>query len=81
MVFAKTPFTLKQAMPEALDYADANLTARMRNLVGLLWSERKDLEQQFVAMNEEVEQISAHILRTFFDRPRGHHVSFSPPQH
>ena len=59
MVFAKTPFKLKQAMPEILENADANLTARMRNLVGLLWSEWKDLEQQIAAMNEEVEQIAS----------------------
>jgi transposase len=31
----------------------------MRNLVSLLWSEWKDLEQQIVAMNEEVEQIAS----------------------
>src|ERR1700761_6229039 len=59
MVFAKTPFKLKQAMPEILENADANLTPRMRNLVSLLWSEWKDLEQQIVAMNQEVEQISS----------------------
>ena len=59
MVFAKTPFRLKQAMPEILENADANLTPRMRNLVSLLWSEWKDLEQQIVAMNEEVEQIAS----------------------
>jgi transposase len=59
MVFAKTPFKLKQAMPEILENADANLTPRMRNLVSLLWSEWKDLEEQIVAMNEEVEQIAS----------------------
>jgi transposase len=59
MVFAKTPFKLKQAMPEILENADANLTPRMRNLVSLLWSEWKDLEQQIVAMNDEVEQIAS----------------------
>ena len=52
-------FKLKQAMPEILENADANLTPRMRNLVSLLWSEWKDLEQQIVAMNEEVEQIAS----------------------
>ena len=31
-VFAKTPFKPKQAMPEILENADANLTPRMRNL-------------------------------------------------
>ena len=59
MVFAKTPFQLKQAMPEVFEDADANLTPRMRNLVSLLWSEWRDLEQQIAAMNEEVEQIAS----------------------
>ena len=76
MVFAKTPFKLKQAMPEILENADANLTPRMRNLVSLLWSEWKDLEQQIVAMNEEVEQIASsdpacQRLRQAPDRPLG----------
>jgi transposase len=52
MTFAE----LKLAMPEILENADANLTRRMRNLVGLLWSEWKELEPQIVAMNAEVEQ-------------------------
>lgn len=43
------------AMPEILEDADANLTPRMRNLVSLLWNEWKDLEQQIVALNAEVE--------------------------
>src|SRR3981189_2040203 len=59
MTFAKTPAKLKLAMPEILENADANLTPRMRNLVGLLWSEWKDLEQQIVAMNMGVEQIAS----------------------
>jgi transposase len=59
MVFAKTPFKLKQAMPEILENADANLTPRMRNLISPLWSEWKDLDQQIVAMNDEVEQIAS----------------------
>src|SRR5580704_7781089 len=59
MTFAKTPAKLKEAMPEILENADANLTPRMRNLVSLLWSEWKDLEQQIVAMNPEVEQIAS----------------------
>jgi transposase len=58
MTFSKTPAKLKLAMPEILENADANLTPRMRNLVGLLWSEWKDLEQQIIAMNAEVEQIA-----------------------
>jgi transposase len=59
MTFAKTPAKLKMAMPEILENADANLTPRMRNLAGLLWSEWKELEQQIVAMNAEVEQIAS----------------------
>ena len=49
-------------MPEILEErADANLTPRMRNLVSLLWSEWKDLEQQLVGMaNQEIEQIASH---------------------
>jgi transposase len=59
MTFAKTPAKLKVAMSEILEDADSNLTPRMRNLVSLLWSEWKDLEQQIVAMNPEVEQIAS----------------------
>ena len=59
MTFAKTPGKLKVAMPEILENADANLTPRMRNLVSLLWSEWKEIEQQIVAMNAEVEQIAS----------------------
>jgi transposase len=59
IVFAKTPFKLKQAMPEILENADANLTPRRRNLVSMLWSEWKDLEQKVVAMNRDVEQIAS----------------------
>ncbi len=59
MTFAKTPAKLKLAMSEILENADANLTPRMRNLVSLLWDEWKDLEQQIVSMNDEVEQIAS----------------------
>ncbi len=59
MTFAKTPAKLKVAMPEILENADANLTPRMRNLVSLLWNEWKDLEQQILSMNVEIEQIAS----------------------
>ena len=59
MTFSKTPAKLKLAMPEILENADANLTLRMRNLVSLLWSEWKDLEQQIIAMNADVEQMAS----------------------
>ena len=59
MTFAKTPTKLKIAMPEILENADANLTPRIRNLISLLWSEWKDLEQQIVTINAEVELIAS----------------------
>ena len=59
MTFAKTPGKLKLAMPEILENADAHLTPRMRNLVSLLWSEWKDLEQQIATVQAEVEQIAS----------------------
>jgi transposase len=59
MTFAKTPFKLKVAMPDILENAEANLTPRMRNLVSLLWIEWKDLEQQIIGMNEEIELIAS----------------------
>jgi transposase len=46
-------------MPDILENAEANLTPRIRNLVSLLWSEWKDLEQQIVGLNEEIEQIAS----------------------
>jgi transposase len=59
MTFSKTPAKLKLAMPEILENADANLTPRMRNLFSLLWSEWRDLEQQIIAMNAEIEQTAS----------------------
>jgi transposase len=59
MTFAKTPFKLKVAIPDILENAEANLTPRMRNLISLLWSEWKDLEQQIVSLNQEIEQIAS----------------------
>src|SRR4030088_414126 len=46
MTFSKTPAKLKEALPEVLENANKNLTPRMRNLVGLLWSEWKDLKSK-----------------------------------
>jgi transposase len=59
MVFAKSPAKLRKEIPEVLENADQNLTPRMRNLLALLWSEWKELEQQIVEMNMEVEQIAS----------------------
>jgi transposase len=59
MVFAKTPSKLRQQMPYVLEDADQNFTPRMRNLLGLLWSEWKELEQQLEGLDREVEQIAS----------------------
>jgi transposase len=58
-VFAKSPIRLRERMPEVLENAEENLTPRMRNLLALLWSEWKDLEQQLIELNREVEQIAS----------------------
>jgi len=52
MVFPKTPIKLKQAMPEILENAEANLTPHAQ-------PRQPALEQQIVAMNIEVEQIAS----------------------
>jgi transposase len=59
LVFAKSPAKLRERMPEVLENADEDLTPRMRNLLALLWNEWKELEQQIVDMNYEVEQIAS----------------------
>ena len=59
LVFAKSPAKLRERMPEVLENADEDLTPRMRNLLVLLWNEWKELEQQIVDMNYEVEQIAS----------------------
>ena len=59
MVFAKSPAKLRKEIPEVLENAEENLTPRMRNLLALLWGEWKELKQQIVEMNMEVEQIAS----------------------
>src|ERR1019366_4485167 len=59
LVFAKSPARLRERMPEVLENAEEDLTPRMRNLLALLWNEWKDLEQQLVDLNLEVEQIAS----------------------
>jgi transposase len=59
LVFAKSPAKLRQRMTEILENAEEDLTPRMRNLLGLLWSEWKDLELQIMQMNDEVERIAS----------------------
>ena len=81
MVFAKTPFKLKQAMPEILENADANLTPRMRSLVSLLWTEWKALEQQIVAMNEEALNRSPLPIQPANDWEFSSWLGLVPKQH
>jgi transposase len=59
LVFAKTPAKLKAAMPDILENAEADLTPRMRNLIDMLGSEWKLVEQQVEELNDELERISA----------------------
>ena len=42
-----------------LENANENLTPRMRHLVAMLWCEWKDMEQQILEMNDEVERIAS----------------------
>src|SRR5260370_34807556 len=59
LVFAKSPAKLRERMPEILENAEEDLTPRMRNLLALLWNEWKDIEQQVVDLNLEVELIAS----------------------
>jgi len=59
LVFALTPAKLKAAMADILENAESDLTPRMRNLIGGLWSEWKLVEQQIEELNDELERISA----------------------
>jgi transposase len=59
LVFAKSPAKLRERMPEILENAEEDLTPRMRNLLALLWNEWKNLEQQVVDLNHEVELIAS----------------------
>lgn len=59
MVFAQKPAKLKAAMADVLENAEADLTPMMRNLVDMLWSEWKTVEQQIEELGDELERISA----------------------
>lgn len=58
LVFAQTPAKLKAAMAQVLEDADANLTPQIRNLIDILWSEWKTVEQQIKELTEQLERIS-----------------------
>jgi transposase len=57
LVFAQSPAKLKTAMPDVLENAEADLTPMMRNLIQVLWSEWKLIEQQLNELNDELERI------------------------
>jgi transposase len=59
LVFAKTPLKLREAMPDILENAEADLTPQMRNLIDLLWREWKMVEEQIEVLSFELERISA----------------------
>jgi transposase len=59
MVFAQRPSSLKTAMADILENAEADLTSQMRNLMDMLWDEWKVVEQQIEQLNVELERISA----------------------
>src|SRR6202043_1596772 len=59
LVFAKTPSKLREAMPDILENAEADLTPQMRNLIDMLWSEWKTVEQQIEELTTQLERISA----------------------
>jgi len=59
LVFAKSPAKLRERMSEILENEEEGLTPRVRNLLALLWNEWKDLEQQVVDLNHEVELIAS----------------------
>jgi transposase len=58
MVFAQTPAKLKAAMADILENAEADLTPMMRNLIDMLWSEWKTVEQQVLELTTQLERIS-----------------------
>src|SRR5258707_10360971 len=59
LVFAKTPSKLRAAMLDILENADADLTPQMRNLISMLWDEWRLVEQQIVALTDDLEKIAA----------------------
>jgi putative SOS response-associated peptidase YedK len=57
-VFAQKPAKLKAAMADILENAEADLTPQMRNLIDMLWSDWKLVEQQIEDLNDELERIN-----------------------
>lgn len=58
MVFAQKPARLKAVMRDILEQRQTS-TPLMRNLIDMLWSEWKLVEQQIKELNDELERISA----------------------
>jgi transposase len=58
MVFAQKAARLKAA--DILENAEADLTPQMRNLINILWSEWRLVEQQIEELNNELERVSAN---------------------
>jgi transposase len=59
MVFAQRPSSLKTAMADILENAEADLTSQMRNLMDMLWDEWKVVEQTDRTVERGLERVSA----------------------
>jgi len=80
MILARTPAKLRSAMPDILENADANLTPQMRNLIDLLWSEWKTVEQQIESPALSWKRSPLLILAVpAYDRSRGSGPSWPQP--
>ncbi len=58
ITFPKGPASLRRQMPEILESGDAQLSARMRGLLLVLWQEWKHLEEQIEVLSSEIEAFS-----------------------
>jgi len=59
ITFAKGPAKLRHQIPALLEDADQNLTPRLRNLLGRVWQEWKQLQSDIEGVSQEIEVISS----------------------
>ena len=59
ITFAKGPAKLRNQIPALLEDADQNLTPRLRNLLGRVWQEWKQLQSDIEGVSQEIEVISS----------------------
>ncbi len=58
ITFPRGPANLRHQLPTILEDADLKLSPRMRNLLGRLWEEWKQLENDVESASEEIERIA-----------------------